>query len=281
MKVHTKEIGIGLGFEKGKHFNTEFLNGKLQLKEIGINSIGKTIYADNGYWVSDVINLVDNFMKYDHIALKKEQMATDKYLIKTQTSDDGVNFSDFTDTLPDGTIISLKKQFIRVKIELAAGFGEEELRVSDFDSTSSDKYANHDFLNINGKLLLKKTFDVTMNENSSWNEAGKVFTSRVNNGNFKKINLIKDSISPTASKKMMIFHKGEYKKFHQGNWATVSTSLPNHSSFLNNGHDIISFDRKETNFSFPLNSSSLGGGKIFKCNINLQNLIDIKNFNIK
>lgn len=88
--------------------------------------------------------------------------------------------------------------------------------------------------------------------------------------------------------KSFIYHNGEYKKYIENSaneelWKTVSLSLPNKETFINEGMDSLSIlNRKITSFTIPMAfDGALGEGKVFKSSLELNKYIDIKNLQIK
>lgn len=76
---------------------------------------------------------------------------------------------------------------------------------------------------------------------------------------------------------------GNYKNWRSSQWNTISTTLPSPNTFINEGIDDLSIlDRNSKNFvhSMSLNGS-LGSGKLFKSNINLEKYLEITNLYTK
>lgn len=81
----------------------------------------------------------------------------------------------------------------------------------------------------------------------------------------------------------LIKHDGNYKKWNDNNWSTVSTTLPSENTFINEGMDDLSvLDRKSTDIvQFMTNTGDLGLGKVFKSTANLKKYIEITNLSVK
>ncbi|MGG0667635.1 hypothetical protein ABE073_03810 [Lederbergia citrisecunda] len=187
--IETKEIGIPLGIDKGTFNNTEYISNSIQLKEIGRTDSDEPVYVEEGYWESEVIDLVDKFREYDKVALSKTQDGNSVYAILTKTSDDGINFTDYIATTPDGKIQAETKRYIQIKIVLYAGFVSDTLKISSFDSALEvNNWNNTSFVEMSDGLKLKKNYSFEMIKDTSWDNEGSLLRKTVNINDWKKIN---------------------------------------------------------------------------------------------
>jgi hypothetical protein len=190
--IETKEIGISIGIGSGTYNNTEFVAGNIQLSKIGENNLGEPVYQSQGSWVSDVLDLVDKFKEYDKVVLSKVQDGTANYAILTRTSDDKINFSEYVATTPEGKIQSDVKRYIQIRIDFFAGFVNETLLISDFNSpTDVNKWSNNEFIETDGALKLKRNYEYEMTQDDSWKGEGSLYRQVIQATKFKRI----DSIS--------------------------------------------------------------------------------------
>lgn len=84
--------------------------------------------------------------------------------------------------------------------------------------------------------------------------------------------------------KSFILFNGEYKKWNDTLWETISTTLPSEDIFINEGMDDLSvLDRRETTFVLDMNDSSGLGeeGKLFKAKVDLKKYIEITSLSVK
>ncbi|GIP32592.1 hypothetical protein [Paenibacillus sp. J2TS4] len=84
--------------------------------------------------------------------------------------------------------------------------------------------------------------------------------------------------------KSLILFNGEYKKWNDTLWETISTTLPSEDIFINEGMDDLSvLDRRETTFVLDMNDSSGLGeeGKLFKAKVDLKKYIEITSLSVK
>ncbi len=125
--LEKKEIGLALGVS-GTYKNTEIdkTTGHLRLTQIGVDSTENPIYAAEGSWTSDVINLGDIFNSYEKVFTTNTMNGSSSFAVLTRVSDNGANWSDWLPLAMDGTIQSDMKQYIQVRIDLFAGFVSDE-----------------------------------------------------------------------------------------------------------------------------------------------------------
>lgn len=190
-KIETKEIGIDTGIGIGAFVNTEYVNDTIQLKRKEGNINNKPVYEMEGYWESEIIDLVDNFREYDNVALAKTQEIKDIYSIETRVSDDGVNFEEYTATTPDGKIQSEMKRYIQIKINFFAGMTREDVEVASFNSLETvDKWENTDYIDTSNGLRLKRDYEFDMSVDTTWNDEGSLHRKPVKKSEWQKINSI-------------------------------------------------------------------------------------------
>ncbi|WP_341302232.1 hypothetical protein MHB44_07660 [Lysinibacillus sp. FSL H8-0500] len=121
--LEQKEIGLPVGIS-GIHNNTEIdsATGYLRLAQIDTDGQGNLVYAEEGTWISDVINLGDKFTDFEKVFSNSANNGSSSFAILTRVSDNNMDWSDWTPIALDGTIQSDTKQYIQVRIDLFAGF---------------------------------------------------------------------------------------------------------------------------------------------------------------
>lgn len=187
-KIETKEIGIDTGIESGTYHNTERVDGSVQLRRAGETKEGEVIYHLEGYWESEIIDLVGKFKEYDKIALSKKQGKKDKYAILTRVSSDKKNFSEYVATTPDGRVQSKMKRYIQIKLVFYAGLKNQEVLISYFNSPESvEEWANNQFVETGESLKLKKDFLYDLNKDNSWSEEGSLHRKKMDKNNWGRI----------------------------------------------------------------------------------------------
>ena len=168
--VEQKTIGLQIGLS-GVHNKTEVINGEVQLKPIP-TSFGGTAYAEEGSWTSDVVDIGDNFNSYGKLFTTHTDNSGSTISVLTRTSDDGIVFDGWNPIAVDGTIQSVKKRFIQVRVNFYAGFGDTAYSVVD---KYTAKYAD----TTNG-LKLKREYVEDMQKDDSWSDSGSLHKSTVN-----------------------------------------------------------------------------------------------------
>lgn len=187
--TETKEIGIDTGIDIGTYHNTEFKDGSIQLKQTAINANGKPIYAMEGYWESNIIDLIGAFKEYDTVALTKTQMTKDIYSIETRTSSDGIAFTEYQALTETSKIQSPKNRYIQVKINFFAGLNVETYIVANFNNAAEkDNWTNSEFLDTSNGLRLKRDYTWTMDVDPTWAEAGSLHRKKIKQSDWKQIN---------------------------------------------------------------------------------------------
>ncbi|QJI52477.1 hypothetical protein [Psychrobacillus phage Perkons] len=192
MTIQTKEIGVSLGVDKGTFHNTNFTTGKLQLNKVGETEDLKPLYATNGYWESEVIDLVDKFKEYDKIVLSKTQFTQDFYEVLTRTSDDNSTFSEYKVVAMDGKVQSPTKRYIQIKINFEAGMISQEFLISNFNNvTDIQAWSNADLVETkDGVLKLKRDYVFPMAKDVTWSSEGSLHRKKIARNEWKKINTL-------------------------------------------------------------------------------------------
>lgn len=149
----TQDIQFIINFSTGIHFNTIYKNGKLQLQELGMDSLGQIVYADSGYWISDSIQFADKFKEYKPFQLTLEQDNGTSYKISVSSSDNKIVWSDFQGINESKTIVNTPSSYIKIRIELFASKNHSEYIV---DSFTGNEYGNKYIEVSNSQLKLKR-----------------------------------------------------------------------------------------------------------------------------
>lgn len=188
--IETREIGIDTGIGLGTYHNTEYINGNIQLRQKEVNENGKPIYSMEGHWESDIVDLVDKFKEYDNVALAKTQQTKDIYSIETRVSDDGVIFSEYQATTPEGKVQSPMKRYIQVKLNFFAGLINQVYTTSFNTEVEAGDWRNGEFVDTSSGLKLKKDYVLPMEKDATWIEAGSLHRKLIKKEDWKQINSI-------------------------------------------------------------------------------------------
>jgi hypothetical protein len=186
MAIQEIEIGIPISASDGEFHNTVFKDGKLQLVEITQDIINEPVYAQEGYWISENIRLIDKFKSFKNFV--KTAIGNGNYKIYTQSSIDTYTWTDWKEiNYENGNILSPMGAWARVKIEITANKIDSQIIVDKFNDIS--KFENDYVDNANSRLGLKKKYEFEMSKNYSNNE--NIYIKHVENIKFKKIDKIR------------------------------------------------------------------------------------------
>ncbi|ASA22783.1 hypothetical protein [Paenibacillus donghaensis] len=182
----TQEIGIPIDLSQGTFNNTVFQDGKLQLRELGKDDLGTSIYAPEGYWISESIRIADKVALFKYIA--KTMSGTGTYKIFTQSSNDGFVWTDWIEINTDGSINTPVGYYAKIKIFIIPSSTLVSISIDQF--TTPDKYTNP-FINASsGVLELKKTYTSPYAIDNAWTD-GVLIKALVQKSQFKKIDKLK------------------------------------------------------------------------------------------
>src|SRR5690606_19540737 len=129
---------------------------KLKLKPTIINEI--TTYPEKGEWISEVINIGDNFKEYGKVISTIETEEGLKTEVYTRTSENGINFNEWKLADVDNNILSQKNKFIQVKIILYSMESEYNLEL-DNNSYIGDYSESGDLVKLRSKVELEMIKD--------------------------------------------------------------------------------------------------------------------------
>lgn len=180
----THEVGLPLDLSKGTFADTEYVDGFLQLRVMKISDKGNAIYAESGYWESEVISIKDKIAAFKRINKASELVNGATYKIFTSSSEDGVIWSAWEEIdYIDGTIKSPKNSYAKVRIEIKSTMSDEIVTIDDF--MIEGKY-NNEFVNSDmGVFELKRVHEYEMDEIFT-----NVYCKTVIKTDFNKVNKI-------------------------------------------------------------------------------------------
>lgn len=176
-----KEVGLSISLS-GTHNNTEIKNGKLTLKSTDVDGNGLPIYAKEGFWTSDAINLGDNFKDFDKVFTTHVNNGLSSFSISTRVSDNNIDWSEWVAIAIDGTIQSETKQYIQVRIDLFAGFVTDSFVISNSDF-EENKFVEKTVSDIR----LKRDYKFDMSKDPSWAEEGSLHRQKITRDEWLRI----------------------------------------------------------------------------------------------
>lgn len=179
--IETKELGVAISLN-GEYYNTELVNGKLSLK---LKSGSQSIYEDSGFWISEIINIGDNFKDFDKFISQIDIDENSEVIIETRTSSNGIDFDTWMLIGENNEIISSKNRYIQTRITIKAG--------QEFNSVEIDKveYTNEIVEVISdgsGSLLkIKKDFIFDMTIDNTWTDEGSLHRKKITRDEWLRI----------------------------------------------------------------------------------------------
>ncbi|WP_107838620.1 hypothetical protein [Metasolibacillus meyeri] len=172
--LERKEIGLPIGVS-GTHNNTEIdaATGYLRLAQVDTDGQGNPVYAEQGTWISDVINLEDKFHDFEKVFSNSIDNGTSSIAILTRFSDNNIDWSDWIAAGYDGAILSDTKQYIQIRIDLSAGF------VTDVFLVANSDFESNAFVEDSNGLRLKRNYQHDMPIDSTWVDAGSLYKKKI------------------------------------------------------------------------------------------------------
>lgn len=180
--LEKKEILLSIGIS-GTHRNTEIdeVTGHLRLAQVDVDGSGNPIYAEEGTWISKVINLEDKFLDFEKVVTTHITNGASSFTISTRTSANSMNWSEWTAIAVDGTIQSETKQYIQVKIDLFAGFVTDNFKISNSD------FEINEFVEASNSLTLKREYQHDMTLDSKWTDVGSLHRKKITREDWVRI----------------------------------------------------------------------------------------------
>lgn len=193
MAVATQDVGIKIDLTKGKHTNTVYdeTTKKIALQKLRTTYDEKeNIYAREGFWVSDIMDLVDKYTSLENLALTSELNGAE-YTAYTRTSIDNITWDEFVAINSSGKMMSVPRRYVQVKIAFKGKITDYQEPLHDFTVKDVEKFKENEFINFGGNLELKREYEYKMSKDDTWKSDGSLFRKKIKNTKFKKIDSIK------------------------------------------------------------------------------------------
>lgn len=188
--IETKEIGLTIGVDKGI-FNNAFYDSTdntIKLAITDTDGFGNPIYAEQGSWISEVINLSDKFLDYDKVFTNHTDNGASSIAISTRTSHDSMTWDDWTPVALDGTIQSETKQFIQVRIDFFAGYVTDVFLISEFDNEEDrDLFTDKTYIDTSNGLRLKREYEWDMTKDATWTDTGSLHRKAISRADWLRV----------------------------------------------------------------------------------------------
>lgn len=273
--IESKTIGVPIG-SNGVFTNTELVNDRIQLSK---NNEG--VFYPEGMWTSRVIDIEDNFDSFGKVFVTNTNNGNSSIAVLTRTSDDGITFDQWTAIAMDGSILSVKRRFISVRIVFYASYGNLSIPITGIQISNNNQYVDGD----NNSISLKRNYTYPMVLDDSWNQNGFLYRKLIDRNEWLSIDKL------NVNGKSFILNNGEYKKITDTiprQIQTISNTVPTYEMFNDDGMNSLSslLDRTMTTLE-PLQMSEQSEnlpageiGKLFGKIINLNKYFDIKSIQV-
>lgn len=178
--IETKEIGFAVGVN-GTHHNTIYdeISKTIQLAVSGQDDNGNKVYFNEGYWISETINLGDKFLDYEKLFITNVDNSGSSVSAETRVSNDGVTFGEWSPIAADGNIQSETMQYIQIKVNFFAAVSVQSIVISNFKSSLDSNLFDSNYIDTSNGLKLKRNYNFNMEKDSSWIEEGSIHRKKI------------------------------------------------------------------------------------------------------
>lgn len=111
--------------------------------------------------------------------------------VYTSTSNDNINYSEFSLVDSEGLITSPQGRYIKIKIEFTGKQNESQIIQNEFTESEAAQFEQDEQLIFDGSLRLRTIYNEDMDQDLSWQNEGKVFRKNIEKATFKKIDKIR------------------------------------------------------------------------------------------
>jgi len=146
-------------------------------------------YSHSGHVEYGPIDLGLHFREITSISTIKEIPQGTDIKMYTSTSNDYINFSEWSLVDVNGNITSPKGRYVKIKIELFGNTIENTQIVYDFSQEDQLKFQSNEFVIFDGSLKLKTLYQTPMELNNNFQES-KLYEGILEKNKFKKIEKI-------------------------------------------------------------------------------------------
>jgi len=151
----------------------------------------KNKYASSGVFESDIIDLSQYVRQIGSVTNVSTIPTETTANIYTSTSNDYVNFSDWSLVDVNGNITSPQRRYIKVKIELIGDNKIYNTIVNGFTEAEKTQFEENSYIDFDGSLKLKTTYEEQLEKDLSWTYDGALFRKSIDVSNFKTIEKFK------------------------------------------------------------------------------------------
>ena len=184
--METQDISFNLDFSTGIHNNTIFKNGKLQLQEVGVDSLGQIVYAESGYWISSSIQFADKFKEFKPFQSLVEQLGDSSYKISVSSSENNIIWTEFVETDVAGNILNSPSPYIKIRVDLAAEKGHSEYETRDF----TEAIPSNQFVDSTNGIIIKRNYEYLMTKDNTWSDDGALHRKSITRSDWLRIDTL-------------------------------------------------------------------------------------------
>jgi hypothetical protein len=169
--------------------NTNLTNlSKWVVREIQMmESAIQNLYSPSGSYESPVLDIGTNFKTLQKINQVVTIPASTDITISTDTSADGITFSEYLPVNTDNTIASPSARYIKVKVDLAGGALVTPRIPMDFVAAEASNFPVNDKVIFDGSLHMKTAYSYSMNPDASFIEAGTLLRKSIDKTSYRSI----------------------------------------------------------------------------------------------
>jgi hypothetical protein len=190
--------------------------------------INTPIFTKMGIAEYGPIDLGFYFHEIKYITAIKEIPQGTDIKIYTSTSNDQVNYSDWSLIDENGNITSPQGRYIKIKVELIGKFVENKRTIYSFDQADRLNFLENDFVDFDGQLKLKTSYDLTLEPMNIDN--GKLYRINIEKNNFKKIQKIYYAVPEKIDLSTGTGGTSGQKVYTATNGVVVTSSAPVYSN---------------------------------------------------
>ena len=175
--IETKDFPINFSSVDG-NFNKVVHNGTLNLKVAKLDNNGQPIYEEEGYYVSEIVDLEDKFQRFNILTPSFTNSGTtypSTFKMETRSGSSPARLGTWLEVDPvTYEIKSPTNRYIQVRIIFYAGYEFEDEVLSDFNNENDAKLFNGNLQLIDSTdgLKLKRNHRIKIAKTFDWNDIG-------------------------------------------------------------------------------------------------------------
>ncbi|GIP32594.1 discoidin domain-containing protein [Paenibacillus sp. J2TS4] len=150
-----------------------------------------SLYRSSGTMEFPKIDLGQFYREIKSISSIKNLPEGSNVKVYTSTSNDNINFSEFSLVDSEGLITSPQGRYIKVKLELIGKQSESQIVQNEFTESETSQFEQDEQLIFDGSLRLRTDYVNNMHQDLSWQYKGEIFRKSIGKTDFRKIDKIR------------------------------------------------------------------------------------------